>query len=245
MSKMEGVQGKTASFDTENTPCRRFEDRSYFHYTKADWRLWAKAWRNSFMSGTFQASTRKTNADAQIASLLDAVIQSTEKHLPSLNIAIYLPTQGEVDLTDLYVTCLDRGHTLLAPRVVGKAQLAWHGVSQFPQEVPDLWQQSHFGIWEPKASLAVFDALPHVVLVPCLMADFKGFRLGYGGGFYDAQLKQWQADAKHLTQAPPLSVGVLYQESIIRALPVDGWDVPLDAYMSEAGLVSDTRNPAF
>ena len=243
MSKMEGFQGKTACFDIENTPCRRFEDRSYFHYTKADWRLWAKAWRNSFMSGTFEPTTSKKNADSQILEMLDACLVSLAKQIPALQIAIYLPTQGEVDLTDLYIKCLERGHTLLAPRVVGKAQLAWHRVSQFPQDAPDLWQANHYGIWEPKASLDVFEGVPHVVLVPCLMVDFKGFRLGYGGGFYDAQLKQWQADATSLTQTSPLSVGVLYQETIIRALPVDEWDLPLDAYLSEAGLFSTHKTP--
>jgi 5-formyltetrahydrofolate cyclo-ligase len=233
---MEGFQEKMAFFDTKNIHCRQVEDRTYFHYTKADWRLWAKAWRNSFMSGTFKAPTPKKQADAQIVSLLEAFFKTLAQQSPQLNIAIYLPTQSEVDLNPLFKACLERGHRLLAPRMVGKAQLVWHRVSQLLEESPEQFQQNRYDIWEPKASLTVFEDLPDVVLVPCLMVDFKGFRLGYGGGFYDAQLKQWQGDATAVEKPVPLSVGVLYQETVIRALPVDGWDFPLDAYISEAGL---------
>ncbi len=214
----------------------KIAQKDYFHYTKSDWRSWAKAWRNSFMSGTFHAPTDKKTADVLMIAMLEDFLEAVTQEVPDLNMAIYLPTQGEVDLMPLFETCLDRGYRLLAPRVVGKAQLAWHRVSQLPQEAPDLYQQNHYGIWEPKASLELSQVVPHVVLVPCLMFDFKGFRLGYGGGFYDAQLKQWQADAKRLNQAPPLSLGVLYQETLIRSLPIDEWDVPLDAFLSEAGL---------
>ena len=215
----------------------KITQKDYFHYTKADWRLWAKAWRNSFMSGTFEPTTSKKNADSQILEMLDACLVSLAKQIPALNIAIYLPTQGEVDLMPFYIRCVERGHTLVAPRVVGKAQLAWYRIIQLPQDAPELWQKSLFGIWEPKASLDVFDGLPHVVLVPCLMADSKGFRLGYGGGFYDAQLTKWQANAKRFRQAPPLSLGILYQETVIRSLPVDEWDAPLDALLTEAGFL--------
>ncbi len=214
----------------------KIAQKDYFHYTKAEWRLWAKAWRNSFMSGTFHATRPKKKVDVLIASTLDAFLEEISKHCDTLTLAIYSPTQGEVDLTSLYAKCLESGHTLIAPRIVGKGQLLWHRVNQLPQDAPDLWQENHYGIWEPQTSLPVFEGLPHVVLVPCLMADFRGVRLGYGGGFYDAQLKQWKTEAKSLKQPLPLSVGVLYEETVIRALPVDEWDVPLDVVLSEAGL---------
>ena len=214
----------------------KIAQKDYFHYTKAHWRLWAKAWRNSFKSGTFHCERSKETVDVSIRSYLQRFLQSVQKNDQPLTLAIYLPTETEVDLSPLFLAWLEAGHTLVASRVVGKGQLAWHLIHHLPQDDASLWQKNRYDIWEPHASCDLFEGVPDLVLVPCLMMDVKGFRLGYGGGFYDAQLKQWQAEADRIKQSMPLSLGILYEETVIRSLPIDEWDLPLDLFVTEEGL---------
>lgn len=68
---------------------------------------------------------------------------------------------------------------------------------------------------------------PDVLLVPMLAFDRKGYRLGYGGGFYDRTLAKLRA-VKLVT-----AIGVAYAGQEIDAVPRDAHDQPLDWIMTE------------
>ena len=68
---------------------------------------------------------------------------------------------------------------------------------------------------------------PDVLLVPMLAFDRKGYRLGYGGGFYDRTLAKLRA-VKLVT-----AIGVAYAGQEIEAVPHDSHDQPLDWIMTE------------
>jgi 5-formyltetrahydrofolate cyclo-ligase len=70
-----------------------------------------------------------------------------------------------------------------------------------------------------------------MILLPLVGFSRAGARLGTGGGYYDRSL------AFRLGQsAPPLLVGVGYDFQELPSLPVEPWDVPLDAVLTESGL---------
>lgn len=72
---------------------------------------------------------------------------------------------------------------------------------------------------------------PDLVLVPLLGVDRRGNRLGQGGGHYDRALPG-------LREAGARIIGVGWAMQLLDiALPVDPWDVPLDAFASPDGLV--------
>jgi 5-formyltetrahydrofolate cyclo-ligase len=83
-----------------------------------------------------------------------------------------------------------------------------------------------YGIPKPKDTEA-FE--PQLLLVPCVGFGPKGVRLGYGGGFYDRTL----ADLK----PRPYTVGVGYAHGFIPWLTAEPHDVPLDAMLTEDGVV--------
>jgi 5-formyltetrahydrofolate cyclo-ligase len=66
--------------------------------------------------------------------------------------------------------------------------------------------------------------------VPLLAFDREGYRLGYGGGFYDRTLAELRAQDPHT-----LAVGVAYGGQEVAAVPHDAYDQRLDAVVTEQG----------
>jgi len=83
-------------------------------------------------------------------------------------------------------------------------------------------EPSPWGVLQPDASAP--PAVPDVVIVPLVMADRTGTRIGHGQGHYDRALA-------HLREAGPVfAIGIGWDAQINdEALPRDAWDVPLDA----------------
>ena len=71
------------------------------------------------------------------------------------------------------------------------------------------------------------EVLPDVLLVPLLAFDRKGFRLGYGGGFYDRTLEKLRA-LKTVT-----AIGIAYAGQEMDTVPRDDFDQRLDWIMTE------------
>ena len=74
--------------------------------------------------------------------------------------------------------------------------------------------------------------LPDLILTPCLAFDQFGYRLGYGGGFYDMSIK---AIRKY---QPVTAVGVAYAAQQRPAVPHDAYDTLLDWIITENGVVT-------
>ena len=72
--------------------------------------------------------------------------------------------------------------------------------------------------------------VPEVLIVPLLAFDAKGFRLGYGGGFYDRTLQELRA------KRPVLAVGFAFSAQEVPQVPIDATDQRLDAIVTENGL---------
>lgn len=88
-----------------------------------------------------------------------------------------------------------------------------------------------YGILEPHpdASLIEPEAVD-LILVPCVGWDDRGYRLGYGGGFYDRLLSapEWREK---------VTIGITFAVAHLPALPVDEWDKPLQGICTEKGLL--------
>ena len=93
---------------------------------------------------------------------------------------------------------------------------------------------SRFGIPEPvkKASSRILSAAElsskeTLIIVPALAFDRRGFRLGYGGGYYD----------RLLASALCPKAGLSYHGLVLDALPRDPWDVSVDTVCTEEELL--------
>jgi len=95
------------------------------------------------------------------------------------------------------------------------------------------WQRNRYGIAEPQGS--EFAALRnlHVILVPLVGVDARGNRLGMGAGFYDRALARLHAGAWRR----PVLVGIAHSCQQVAQLQAQAHDVPLDALVTERGVV--------
>ena len=73
--------------------------------------------------------------------------------------------------------------------------------------------------------------VPEVLIVPLVAFDRAGGRLGYGGGFYDRTLARLRA------ARPTLAVGFAYAAQEADRLPLEPTDQPLDAIVTERGVI--------
>jgi 5-formyltetrahydrofolate cyclo-ligase len=71
---------------------------------------------------------------------------------------------------------------------------------------------------------------PQVLIVPLLAFDAQGYRLGYGGGFYDRTLEGLRARGR------VLAVGFAFSAQEVAAVPIDATDQRLDAMVTEKGV---------
>ena len=93
-------------------------------------------------------------------------------------------------------------------------------------------EKGRFGICEPKPTLPrVVDFSDALMLVPAMSFDRRGFRLGYGGGYYD----------RFLEAHPVRTVGITYEMFMVEALPHDEYDKAVNQIATEDGIYSITE----
>ncbi|MDP4607961.1 MAG: 5-formyltetrahydrofolate cyclo-ligase [Burkholderiaceae bacterium] len=87
-------------------------------------------------------------------------------------------------------------------------------------------EEDAYGIPKPKGTEIV---TPTLLFVPCVGYGPGGYRLGYGGGFYDRTLAQ--------LQPKPYTVGLGFANAFLSELTPEPHDVPLDAILNDNGVV--------
>jgi 5-formyltetrahydrofolate cyclo-ligase len=138
-------------------------------------------------------------------------------------ILTYMPMRSEVDLRSLLAAF--PGKRWLLPRILPEED---HRMVFHPYD-PDHLIQHSFGMAEPSPHLPqIPPGEIQLVLVPGLAFDCSGWRLGYGGGYFDRFLKDFGG----------VSVGVVFQALLLEALPHGDYDVPMQWLATEAGLVN-------
>ena len=97
-------------------------------------------------------------------------------------ISAFWPLEGEVDTLPVMTALHEAGHTVVLPVMLGAGQpLIFREWSPGDELV-----EAGFKTQEPSADKPECD--PEILLVPLLAYDLAGYRLGYGGGFYDRTL---------------------------------------------------------
>lgn len=157
----------------------------------------------------------------QASQAICAHLATWELFRASEAILTYMPMRTEVDLRLL----LDEfpAKRWLLPRIIPDEN---HRMVFHPYEPGQLIEHP-FGMAEPMPHLMqVSPAEIELVLVPGLAFDRCGWRLGYGGGYFD----------RFLTDFSGLSLGVAFQVLLVEDLPHSEYDVPMQWLVAENGL---------
>lgn len=142
--------------------------------------------------------------------------------------SVYWPMGSELDTRPLLEKLLCMGHQTCLPVVEKRdAPLIFRAWSEGDELV-----SGGFGTSIPETDAPV--VTPSVLFVPMLAFDLAGYRLGYGGGFYDRTLAKLRSEAKE--DAQPIAIGVAFSAQEVDTIPKDGFDQALDWVVTEAGL---------
>jgi 5-formyltetrahydrofolate cyclo-ligase len=142
---------------------------------------------------------------------------------PGAVVSGFSAIRDEIDPAALLARLGGEGYRLCLPVMQGKGlPLVFRAWSR-----GDAMGKVQWGIAEPLPDKPVLE--PDVVLVPLLAFDATGYRLGYGGGFYDRTLARLRAIK------PVVAVGVAYDELKVDAVPHQVYDQPLDWVLTPSG----------
>lgn len=171
-------------------------------------------------------AARKTLASASRA-VSDANIQRTLRRFKLFSqaglVLAYVSFGEEVSTRGLICDLLSEGRRVAVPRCnTGEKTLDFCEIASFDELVPG----AH-GILEPAADAPVVtvpEMVGSVCLVPGLVFDACGHRVGYGAGYYDRFLAFYPGDKIALARTTQISSN---------PLPVDTTDVPVDFIVTE------------
>jgi len=142
---------------------------------------------------------------------------------PPAIVSGFLAIGNEIDPTPLLERLIGEGYRICLPVMEGKGKplvfRAWA-----PGEA---LAETTWGIREPLPDAAVLE--PDIVLGPLLAFDAAGYRLGYGGGFYDRTLARLRA------LKPVVSIGIAFDEQRVDAVPHLDYDERLDWILTPSG----------
>ena len=147
-------------------------------------------------------------------------------------VLMYAALENEIDITKIAEEALARGKKIAFPRCDKESHtMRYHLVTSLDELKPDAYD-----ILEPPANNPVYDPETDlgsaICFVPGLVYDKKGYRLGYGKGFYD----------RYLSGFSGCTLGVVYSDYILPVVPRGRFDVSVDILLTEKGVKMTGEN---
>jgi 5-formyltetrahydrofolate cyclo-ligase len=179
---------------------------------------WRRLKRAELLKGRAELPVELHNRGSAV--ILDKVAEILRSIAPGVA-GFYWPIRGEINVVSLMESFVTGGGSAALPVIVAKAQ---------PLE---------FRLWRPGDSMSrgVFDipyptearlVHPDVLIVPLVGFDERGYRLGYGGGYYDRTLNS--LDPK------PITIGIGFASARLETIHPQQYDVPMDYIVTERGV---------
>lgn len=162
----------------------------------------------------------KNKKDAEISALL----LNSELYKKSDLILFYAALEDEINVDSSILSAFESGKKVALPVCTdGNGHMKFYYINSL-----DEIKKGFFGVREPDTDICseVEEFSSSICVVPGIAYDKRGYRLGYGKGYYDRFLKNYTS----------LSVGLCYNELIKDTLPNGAYDVPVDYIISEKGI---------
>ena len=167
----------------------------------------------------------------QERSVLDGRITqkllATSEYAEATTVLTYVSVSSEVSTRMFIEYALRDGKTVAVPRCLPGHCLEFVAIASLEQLVA-----APFNLLEPAKELSALtedQKNNSICIVPALLVDTKGYRLGYGAGFYD----------RFLSTYPGKKICLAYQQSLSRTtLPHTAFDVAVDLVITESEVLT-------
>ncbi len=186
--------------------------------TFSDVKLWRKSQRERLV-----AARMALQPDA-VESYRRRIDMSLARSFPGLAhrcVAFCWPIKNEYDARHFAKVLRDQGAVTALPVVVAPKQpLAfreWHPGVELAKGAMDIPYPAHSR-----------EVVPEAALVPMNGWDARGYRLGYGAGFFDRTLAS--------LPGKPVAIGISYELGRLDSIHPQPWDIPMDYVVTERGV---------
>lgn len=175
-------------------------------------------------------AAREALSEQERSVLDDCITQkllATSEYAEATTVLTYVSVSSEVS-TRMFIECALRdGKTVAVPRCLPGHCLEFVAIASVEQLVA-----APFNLLEPAKELPALtedQKNNSICIVPALLVDTKGYRLGYGAGFYD----------RFLSTYPGKKICLAYQHNLSKTmLPHTEFDVPVDMVITESGVLA-------
>ena len=137
----------------------------------------------------------------------------------------FMPFKSEINPLPLLQKLEGAGAQLALPRIVGRG----HPLSMRAWEFGAPLERGQWGLREPRADASEVD--PDILIVPLLVFDRAGYRLGFGAGYYDMTLAALRA------RKTIVAVGIAFAAQEMPAVPRTERDARLDLVLTEREVI--------
>ena len=165
----------------------------------------------------------------QRSTMICARIVASPAYATARAIHCYLPMRSEVDTRPLLADALAHGKRVAVPIVVPRAAELAH--AWLDSLAADALAPGAFGTFNPRDLRPATPGEWELVIVPLLAFDRRGYRLGYGKGYYD----------RLLAASPVASIGAAFAAQEIDRLPIEAHDIALDLIATEREMIVSRR----
>lgn len=175
-------------------------------------------------------AAREALSEQERSVLDDRITQkllAISEYVEATTVLTYVSVSSEVS-TRMFIECALRdGKTVAVPRCLPGHCLEFVAITSLDQLIA-----APFGLLEPPKELPALteeQMNASICIVPALLVDIKGYRLGYGAGFYD----------RFLSTYPGKKICLAYQQSLSRTtLPHTAFDVAVDVVITESEVLT-------
>ena len=175
-------------------------------------------------------AAREALSEKERAALDDCITQkllATSEYAEATTVLTYVSVSSEVSTRMFIERALRDGKTVAVPRCLPGHRLEFVAITSLDQLVP-----APFNLLEPAEELSALteDQMSNTIcIVPALLVDTKGYRLGYGAGFYDRFLSTYSGK----------KICLAYQQNLSKTeLPHTEFDVAVDMIITESGVLT-------
>jgi 5-formyltetrahydrofolate cyclo-ligase len=156
-------------------------------------------------------------------TLLSALLAKSEAFLSCDTLLAYSPIKDEIDVSPLVEKAISMGKRVAFPKCNVGGKMDFYYVNSLSE-----LSIGAYNIKEPKENCELFIGRERTIcILPALAFDKKGYRLGYGGGYYDRFLERFA-----LTR-----IGLVYDEFLFDNLPKNEHDKKADILITEGGVI--------
>jgi len=146
-------------------------------------------------------------------------ITNLKEYKEANTIFCFVNTENEINTRDIIENALKCGKRVGVPKCIGKGIMEVYEIKGYSS-----LNNGKYGILEPKVGCPLIKPEEiDLAIIPCVSCDREGYRLGYGGGFYD----------RYLANANFSTVVICREKILCDYIPRDDYDIKIDIVITD------------